>query len=476
MISADGASFRYAASDAPALQDFNLRLVPGEFVVLAGPSGCGKTTATRLFNGLIPHFFPGALTGQVSVFGAAPAAQPMWATAGKVGSVFQNPRSQFFTTDPVSEVAFGCENLGFAVADTQARVAQALREFDFAALAGRSIFALSGGEKQRLACAAAAAAGPRLMVLDEPSANLDRHATAQLAAAMGRWKARGVTVLVAEHRLDYLRHLVDRVVVMDAGRVTAELGGVQFRALPAAAVRGLGLRAGEGAGSDTAGRAAPAGTGVLVRDFRYRYPQHPAPGSERPAAAGEIRFDELRFPAGSITALTGPNGVGKSTLLRWMAGLTRARSGQLWLAGEVLPRRRRRRSTFLVLQDVNHQLVTESVADEIEVSLRIAGVRGEQAAARHDEILRRMDLRDVAQAHPLALSGGQKQRLAIVTALASDRPIVALDEPTSGLDLRHMEEVAAALRELAAAGRTVVVATHDQELIAACADGVVELS
>lgn len=242
-VSAFQSSFRYAASAEPALVDFGLRIEPGEFVVLSGPSGCGKTTAT-LLNGLIPHFHAGDLAGRVQVFGDDPARQEIWRTAADVGSVFQNPRSQFFTTDPVSEIAFGCRNLGFPSATTEERVEEALRDFDFTNLRDRSIFALSGGEKQRLACASVAALRPRLYVLDEPSANLDAVATERLSRIMARWKASGAAVVVAEHRLAYMRDLVDRLVILSDGRVAGEYTGEQFRAMTDDHLAALGLRCG----------------------------------------------------------------------------------------------------------------------------------------------------------------------------------------------------------------------------------------
>ncbi|MCA0252681.1 MAG: ABC transporter ATP-binding protein [Actinobacteria bacterium] len=465
-------NFSYAAADAAALADFGLSVAPGEFVVLSGPSGCGKTTATRLLNGLIPHFHEGDLTGQVRVFGRDPAQQRIWETAAEVGSVFQNPRSQFFTTDPVSEIAFGCENLGLPAAVTRQRVERALAEFGLEPLRDRSIFALSGGEKQRLACAAVAATEPGLYVLDEPSANLDAAATERLRAIMAGWKASGASVVVAEHRLGYLRDLADRLLVLTEGRITGEYSGEQFRAMDDDALAALGLRRATPPLPPRSG--TPAGPALEVRDLTYRHTSRKVPGggSRRPRPA--LRLDRLAIPKGRITALQGANGAGKTTLARWLAGLSPGRGGQLLDEGRPIGRRERRRRVFLVLQDVNHQLVTESVSDEIAVTLRLAGPGGAVEAER-DRILAAVDLSAYAERHPMSLSAGQKQRLAIGTALASQREIVILDEPTSGLDLAHMRQVAAALRRLSEQGRTVLVATHDAELIAACADHVITL-
>ncbi len=465
-------SFRYAAAEEPALLDVDLVVAPEEFVVLSGPSGCGKTTATRLFNGLIPHFHEGDLTGRVEVFGDQPARQRIWQTAGLVGSVFQNPRSQFFTTDPVSEIAFGCENLGFPADTTRERVAHNLRAFGLEALRERSIFALSGGEKQRLACAAVAATQPRLYVLDEPSANLDGPATDRLRRIMAGWKAAGAAVLVAEHRLGYLRELVDRLVLLDGGRIAGEYTGDRLRAMDEAEVAGLGLR--RLRPPEPPARTPAGGPGLEVVGLTYRHARRVVPGARHHRPAPVLQLDRLAIPEHRVTALVGENGAGKTTLARWLAGLSPNHGGTLLHRGRPIGRRERRRRVFLVQQDVNHQLVTESVADEIALTLRLAGARdGIDAGTRR--ILAAMDLESQADRHPLALSAGQRQRLAIGTALASGREVVILDEPTSGLDLRHMQQVADALRHLAGDGRTVLVATHDTELVAACADQVIGL-
>lgn len=449
--------------------------------MLAGPSGCGKTTATRLINGLIPHFYDGELKGQVLVNGQVPAERQVWDSAGEVGSVFQNPRSQFFTTDPVSEIAFGCENLGFPARLTRERVANALREFDFERLSNRSIFALSGGEKQRLACASVAAIDPSIYVLDEPSANLDRPAAQRLHDIMAEWKAQGKTIIVAEHRLNYFDDLVDRLIVLAHGRIVREYSGEHLRALTTADLAAHGLRQIETptlyptpTASAFSQPASPRTASLTVKNLVYRYRHRGAPGFGFLQNPPAVHIDTLSFPKGQITALVGTNGAGKTTLVHWMAGLIVSRRGQLLDEGEKVSGRRRRRQTFLVLQDVNHQLVTESVADEIEVTLQLSGTDSNLSEAR-DKILQKIDLLNLADRHPMSLSGGQKQRLAIGTALASGREVIILDEPTSGLDLVHMRAVAAALKELTRAGRTVIVVTHDTELAALCADSVVQL-
>ncbi|MFT3943968.1 MAG: ABC transporter ATP-binding protein [Ancrocorticia sp.] len=485
-VSISHLNYTYARTELRALADFHLQVAPGEFVVLAGPSGCGKTTAARLINGLIPHFYDGELRGQVLVNGRDPAEREVWDSAGEVGSVFQNPRSQFFTTDPVSEIAFGCENLGFPAELTRERVASALRDFDFEHLSKRSIFALSGGEKQRLACASVAAIDPSIYVLDEPSANLDGPAAQRLHDIMAEWKRQGKAIVVAEHRLNYLYDLVDRLIVLANGRIVREYSGERLRSLSSAELSAHGLRqittpilhpSSPASASPKPGFSRPASSppaSLTVKNLVYRHKRRGAPGAGFLQNPPAVNIDNLSFPKGKITALIGSNGAGKTTLVRWMAGLIESGRGQLLDEGEKISGRRRRRQTFLVLQDVNHQLVTESVRDEIDVTLRLSGADGNLSDTR-DAILQKVDLFKLAGRHPMSLSGGQKQRLAIGTALASGREIIILDEPTSGLDLVHMRAVAAALKELTQAGRTVIVVTHDSELAALCADSIVKL-
>ena len=215
MITIRNLQFQYdAAPEINALYGIDLEIRKGECIVLTGESGCGKTTLTRCLNGLIPNFFEGTLTGEILYEGVPVNKLEQYELSRKIGTVFQDPRSQFFAVNTTDEVAFGCENLGFPAELTRERVAGALQDFDFEGLKNRSIFALSGGEKQRLACASVAATDPSIYVLDEPSANLDGPSTQRLHDIMAGWKAEGKTIIVAEHRLNYLYDLVDRLIVL----------------------------------------------------------------------------------------------------------------------------------------------------------------------------------------------------------------------------------------------------------------------
>ena len=476
----DDVSFFYAGERSGAgVAGISLSLCAGELALLCGRSGCGKTTVTRLANGLAPHFYEGTVAGSVRVCGLDVALAELWETARLVGSVFQNPKSQFYNVDVRGEVAFGCENLGFDPADIERRVDDATRAFDLAPLLDASLFSLSGGQKQRVACASATATSPRLIVLDEPSSNLDFETIARLRAAIARWKASGAAVLVAEHRIHYLDSLADQVIYLDEGRIAHRWSGKEFARLEDSERVRLGLRARSAVEAlrfpKRAKSAPPAPR--HSNDVSDNLAPQKAPKPEMPP----IRFENLtaeyrkngaferaldvpslELPRTSITALIGPCGVGKSTFAEAVCGLNRC-GGIVELDGERLGKRNRHRRCFMVMQDVNHQLFAESVLDEV-----LLGMTGDDREKRALDILQDLDLDELATEHPLSLSGGQRQRVAIAQALATDRPLIVYDEPTSGLDFAHMHQVADTIRRVRDRGATQVVITHDPEFVLSC--------
>ena len=225
MIKIDHISFSYGEENenTGGVRDIDLNIEDGQFVVLCGESGCGKTTVTRLINGLIPHYYEGKMTGEVWVNGAKVSEQPLYDTAAVVGSVFQNPRSQFFNVDTTSEITFGCENLGQPEKDIRERLAKTVRDFRLEKLMDRNIFHLSGGEKQKIACAGVSIMEPDVLVMDEPSSNLDAASILDLRKILAFWKSQGKTIIVSEHRLYYLRGLADRFIYLADGQVISTL-------------------------------------------------------------------------------------------------------------------------------------------------------------------------------------------------------------------------------------------------------------
>ena len=460
MISIDRVSFGYGEAQE-TLSQVSAAIAPGECVLLCGASGCGKTTVTKLINGLIPAFTPGCrLEGRVEVDGLDPGTTPMYELARKVGSVFQNPKSQFFNLDTDSELAFGLENEGRPPEEIRKRVSDTVDALHLQELQARNIFSLSGGQKQLLAFGSVYAMGPEIFLLDEPTANLDQDAIARLHDQIAGLKRQGRTVVIAEHRLYFLTDLIDRALYLRDGVLERTFTRKQFFALTDGEREALGLRTLIPAGC-TLPAAAPAGAkeGLSVEGLTCAYRKEPPV------------FQALSFSArpGEVVAITGPNGVGKTTLSRCLCGLIREQAGQIVLNGRPLNRKERQKAAFCVMQDVNHQLFSDSVWGECRMSapdVPDSTLKG---------VLDSLHLLPFRERHPMSLSGGQKQRLAVATALLSEKPILIFDEPTSGLDYARMVEVSGVIRSLAQQGRIVLVVTHDQEFLQRACDRVLRL-
>jgi energy-coupling factor transporter ATP-binding protein EcfA2 len=273
-----------APPGAGGVHSLDLTIRAGECVVLCGGSGCGKTTVTRLINGLAPHFYPGEMTGRVEVCGRDVTEMPLAQTARLVGSVFQNPRSQFFNVDTDSELAFGCENLALERDETIRRVRQAVGAFSLEGLLGRSIFELSGGEKQRIACGCVHAMRPRVYLLDEPSSNLDLASVARLRDALSRLRRQGATIVIAEHRLHYLSGLADRYLYFKDGRVLTEFTPAELERLSVDERLAHGLRCLSLSRAELAGKERPASRPAVPTDAsRPASPTDAPPPASRPA-------------------------------------------------------------------------------------------------------------------------------------------------------------------------------------------------
>ena len=458
MIKIDHISFSYGEENenTGGVRDIDLNIEDGQFVVLCGESGCGKTTVTRLINGLIPHYYEGKMTGEVWVNGAKISEQPLYDTAAVVGSVFQNPRSQFFNVDTTSEITFGCENLGQPEKDIRERLAKTVRDFRLEKLMDRNIFHLSGGEKQKIACAGVSIMEPDVLVMDEPSSNLDAASILDLRKILAFWKSQGKTIIVSEHRLYYLRGLADRFIYLADGQVSHDYSAAEFEQLTEQQRSDMGLR------TFALERLLPpvlpqqAKTALALRNFHFAYKNEPE----------TLHIMDCEIPTNRIVGIIGNNGAGKSTFSRCFCGLEK-RCGEIVWNGKKYRPKDRLNTCYMVMQEVNHQLFTESVLDEVLISMEEANQK------RAEEILSRLDLLDFKDRHPMSLSGGQKQRVAIASAIASKRYILFFDEPTSGLDYKHMKEVANVLRQVRDTGITVYVITHDLELILDCCTDIV---
>ena len=473
MITIQNVFFTYEQADTPSLKNINLSVTAGECVLLCGKSGCGKTTLIRLLCGMLPDFYNGTFSGTVSVKGIDPVTSPMYEIAKTVGTVFQNPRTQFYTVNTTSEIAFGCENFGMEPKLIRDRVYKTADALHINSLLDRNIFQLSGGEKQKIAFASIYAVNPDIYVLDEPSSNLDNHAIGELQSMLQFLKAQGKTIVIAEHRTWYLKELADRAVYMKEGRIEKEYTMPELDSLSIAERMETGIRPvslcdfssivkgySESTSSIQEGRIRGK-TSIQMKDVCFSYKKY-----ERKSS---LAVPEACFPSGAVIAVIGNNGAGKSTLVSVIAGLLKNKKGAIKLNGNIQSAKERLSVSYMVMQEVNHQLFTDSVKEEI-----VLGVKNPDEEALN-AVLTKMDIERLKDRHPMTLSGGQKQRVAIAAAVFCKKKILIFDEPTSGLDFFHMMQTAELIKTLKADDTYIFVITHDYELIVTACDVVGEV-
>jgi energy-coupling factor transport system ATP-binding protein len=426
----DRFSYWYPGGGEPALREVVLRVCAG-LTLITGPSGGGKSTLLRACNGLVPHFHGGRVAGSARIAGLDLLGTPTSRLARSVGFVFQNPEAQFVHATVEHDVAFGLENTGVARSVMVDRVEEALAAVGVLGLRRRRIATLSGGERQRVALAGAIALRPALVVLDEPTSQLDDAGARALAAACVRLRDAGTAVVVGEHRLDLFRPLAGRLLTVDGGRVRDGAGDLAAADLarPARHPGAVGWRL----------DSVTAGAGLPVLQ--------------------ELTLEGRR---GEVIAVTGSNGSGKTTLLRVLAGLLKP------LAGTV--ERPRGRTAYLP-QDPAALLHQPTVRAEVQLTLRRTA--GSEDVA---DLLLELGLAELGGRYPRDLSGGERQRAAIAAVIAGPPELALLDEPTRGMDGTARRSLIAAVDRLAAAGASVVLATHDEELARTVADRVVSLS
>ncbi len=478
-IRADGATFRYANADRPAIRDLAFELASGEVMLVVGPSGSGKSTLARAIAGLVPGDFPGSWTGSLRVGEtevAGGAGDSPSAGAVPVGVVFQDPASQVVMERVADDVAFGLENRRWPLVDMQRRVPEALAAAGLPGFEDRRTNELSGGEQQRLAIAGALAPDPGVLVLDEPTANLDPAGAELVFERLASLRARRrCTIVLIEHRVDRAWPLADRVLALDRDGSPIDVGpasDVLRRSAARMARAGIwlpdevekGALAPGSAPADSltapptlveaASQAQPATEIVSLLDVRFGFdPANPV-----------LRGVNLVVEPGDRVALVGPNGSGKTTLLRLALGLLRPTAGVVRLAGRDPARLRGRELARLagyVVQDPELGFIADTVAEEVGAGL------DDDAWAHARELAERLDLplERFGDRSPYRLSGGEQRRLGLITALARRPPLLALDEPTYGQDRHGHEALVGALDELVDGGSALLAATHDERFV-----------
>ena len=456
VIEFDNVSFSYGTQTERSLSNINFKVEEGEFVLLTGQSGSGKTTITRLINGLIPHFFEGSLTGSVKVIGNNIKTITPGELGKNIASIFQNPRSQFFTTDSTKEVAFALENYGIDRNEMIDRVNCAFHDFEAESLMDRDMFSLSSGEKQKIAIIAAKALNPKIYVFDEPSANLDIRSILNLKKMMERLKKQGYTVIVSEHRLFYLKNLVDKCLIMKDGKIDRELKKNDIDNLNDSDIRAYKLRT------------------FKLSNIKYELKDNLIVNKQN----ADFKVENLSFSYdvnhsvlsncnlegnfGETVAIVGHNGSGKTTLGKIMSGLLKARSGQFFIEGKYTKQKNLYKSVYFVMQDADYQLYSDSVVSELMLSSMNSIKQNDE---KIENAITLLNISSFRNRHPQSLSGGQKQRVTIAAAIASNKKILIFDEPTSGLDYENMKVVSEAINTLRKKGILIFVISHDLEFL-----------
>lgn len=462
MINSQDVSFKYLHTNDPFLKNINLEVTPGECVLICGSSGSGKTTFSRLINGISPNYLEGDLKGQLYTTDLKAGEAEIEEYVPVVGSVFQNPKTQHFTVDTTSELAFPLENTGADPEFIREQIKNKAESFQISYLLDRNIFELSGGEKQQIAFVAANMLEPAILVLDEVTSNLDQEAIHRIRHMVQELKNKNRTIIIFEHRLSWTKDLVDRYVLFEKGKVKDEWTASDFNELSNEDLHHLGLRSMDLSIhrkkiQEKIKHSKENMSGMLqTNNLNIGY-------SNRDVLS---KLD-LDFQSGEIIGLMGPNGTGKSTLANTLTGLQKPISGEIIWNNEKMSPKQLIQKSFLVMQDMNYQLFSDSVEDEI--------LLGAEHSEYLEDVMEDLNLTDYKDRHPMSLSEGQKQRVAIASALLSGKEIIIFDEPTSGLDYLHMERFGKLLNKLKATKAVIIVITHDEELASEWCDSIIQL-
>ena len=499
MIKLHDFTFTYNGTAQPALQNVALTIEDGEFILITGASGGGKSTLCRCFNGLVPHFYGGTISGRAEVQGMDILRTPPKELATKVGMVFQDPENQLVTTDVEREIAFGLENLGFPVNLIARRIEEALDTAGIANLRTRKHHELSGGEKQKVVIASVLALHPEVLVLDEPTSELDPQSAEEVLRLLERLNDElGITVILIEHRLDRVVHLVDRVLVMNEGsiqtngrpREVMNIGDLGSGIPPVIRLmqrlRAKGLKLGK--------------LPLTVKEARLelqkvlRNINRSELSDDRLDIKPILKVDKLWFSygdraalrdikmtinKGELTAIMGRNASGKTTLVKHLNGLLKPSKGRVIIDGidtRQCSVAELSRQVGYVFQNPNDHLFADTVEEEVAFSLRNQGLEEAQINKPVEQILNQFRLARYRQSYPRNLSGGEKQRLALASVLVTRPKIIILDEPTRGMDYALKLELIGFLTDYCKRGNSVIMVTHDVEIVAERADRVILLS
>lgn len=449
MITFKNFNYKYIESKKLNIEDLSLNIKKGECILFTGASGCGKTSILRVLNGLAPEFFDGGYSGELKV-AHLNIGDKLKDFSKVVGSVFQNPKNQFFNLDSTSELAFSMENYGYSKSEIQSRIDEVISEFSAEYLLERNVLELSGGEKQKLAFMASMMLDADVYVLDEITSNLDLKAIQLISSIIETLKKKGKTIVVAEHRIYYLKDLIDRMYIIKDGKLIHEVTKEQLSDFDSKSchTRQIDLSKVELGNKENRN---------FKEDFlnieRLEYKVHDR----------KVALQNENFAASKIYTIIGDNGCGKTTFANALSGLHKSEH-KVKLDDKYLNNKGLVKNAFQVMQDVNYQLFTNQVEKEIKL--------GSDNLSLFDEVVDRLNIRKFLDRHPNTLSGGEKQRVAIASALLSNKKVLIFDEPTSGLDYINMIELSRLIEEIAKNDVVIFLITHDYEFLCQISDEV----
>ena len=448
MLTLENLSLFYE-QDKKVLDDINLIVADGECVLITGESGSGKSSIINSINGLAFEYENAKFSGSIKVDNKDLKGMELYEISLMISSVFQNPKTHFFNVDTTLELLFYLENIGLDRKEMESRMEDMLKLFPIKHLLGRSIFDLSGGEKQILCVAACYISGCKIIVLDEPSSNLDDKYIDILKEMLQILKNKGITLIIAEHRIYYLTDLADRIILVRKGELFKELTKDELLN----SEKQLGLRS--AIKTNLKAQSKLFGNDLNIKKLEYNFKD-----------GSGLKIEDISFGLGNIYGITGKNGCGKSTFIRVMTGLDDKGKSEITFNGKILNKKDRLKNSSLVMQDVNHQLFTDSVEEEIKLGVK------DLSQDRLDKVLFGLELTELKDRHPMSLSGGQKQRVAIASVLCKKSRFIFFDEPTSGMDYKNMIRISKLIKEMSTKDNIIFIVSHDNEFLNETADSI----
>ena len=448
MLTLENLSLFYE-QDKKILDGINLNVADGECILLTGESGSGKSSIINSINGLAFEYENAKISGTIKVDNRELKGMELYEISLLISSVFQNPKTHFFNVDTTLELLFYLENIGLSKQEMESRIEDMLKLFPIKHLLGRSIFELSGGEKQILCVAACYISGCKIIVLDEPSSNLDDKYIDILKEMLQILKNKGITLIIAEHRIYYLTDLADRIILVRKGELFKELTKDELLNSESK----LGLRS--AIKTVLKAQSKTVGNDLNIKKLEYNFKE-----------GSRLKIDDISFGLGNIYGITGKNGCGKSTFIRVMTGLDDKGKSEIIFNGKILNKKDRLKNSSLVMQDVNHQLFTDSVEEEIKLGVK------DLSQDRLDKVLYGLELTELKDRHPMSLSGGQKQRVAIASVLCKNSRFIFFDEPTSGMDYKNMIRISKLIKKMSTEDNIIFIVSHDIEFLNETADSI----